>query len=99
MNERQKVALLAGVGVFFAMLIYCPWEEMAPSRSTSTAWGGFTWENRTVYDWCWPSMHRDVSRVGWRERDTDRLRWQIMAWALVVMLAFLRLRTRPATPG
>jgi hypothetical protein len=34
----------------------------------------------------------------YRERDKDRLRWQIMIWALAVMLVFLRLKTEADAP-
>jgi hypothetical protein len=100
MNERQKIVLLCGFGIFFAMLVYCPWEihvEDSATRHIRSEFPGISpiigTESETIYDWTWQSLQRERLGEHNRKRDSERLRWQIMIWALAVMLVFLRLRT------
>ncbi len=101
MNERQKFVLLVGFGIFFAMLVFCPWEVCIrrpgiPPLSYHPWRGESTHNWVTIYDWSPEFLRKEHPDVVYLERDTDRLRWQIMIWALAVLLVFLRLKTDSA---
>jgi hypothetical protein len=103
MNERQKLVLLAGFGVYFAMIVYCPWKVWVdgPSFSPPNTPCMLIFPDayqKTVYDWRWESLHRDHAGESYAERDRDRLRSQIIGWAVGLMLVFLSVRTPTEPP-
>jgi serine/threonine protein kinase len=100
MNESQKRVLLAGFGVFFAMLVYCPWTEekyrtLEYQGNIRVLCGNASLKlesKGTVYDWSWARPIDSFPLFTYR--DTHRLRWQIILWALGVAVAFLGVRDR-----
>jgi serine/threonine protein kinase len=95
MNESQKRVLLAGFGVFFAMLVYCPWTEekyrtLEYQGNIRVVCGNalLKLESKgTVYDWSWARPIDSIQLITYR--DIHRLRLQIVLWALGVAIAFL----------